>query len=241
MLRVTDLAYRLPNHQAVLDGLSFELRPGECMAVFGGERTGKTLLLKILGGLADPTEGKVLYQDIDLHKVEGLALDKMRADIGFLFSGKGLISNLSIEENLMLPVRHYYPPAEFPKMRERLLDLLVELGLADTLALRPAQLSHTRGKLAALARMMLTDPHLLLLDNPFFNLDLSGRKHFLDFFRSLPRGDRATVMITDDLELTLEFADRALALGPDGAHTFYAKSGFDRLEAVFESGTWGFD
>jgi ABC-type lipoprotein export system ATPase subunit len=239
-LIVENLGFTSETGRILLRDLSFTLEPGQCLAVTGADKTGKSLLLKIVSGLLEPGEGTVCYRGIDLHNAQDDTLHELRREIGFLFSGTGLLANLNIEENLMLPVRHYIPADRFPEYRERMLQILNDLGLAGIHTLRPAEISLARCKMAAFVRMLLLEPSLVFLDSPLFNLGLAHQRRFLNYWNTLPLADRIVVTVTDSPELIRNWANSLLVLESNGTHHFVPRSSFDQLETILISESEGF-
>lgn len=154
----------------VLDALSMEVREGEIVAVVGESGTGKSTLLHLLGALDRPTEGTVKFQGSDLFTKsdEDLAAFRNRS-VGFVFQFHHLLPEFTAVENVAMPalIQH----RSFGEVRSRALDLLELFGLADRADHQPSALSGGEKQRVAVARALMNEPELVLMDEPTGNLD----------------------------------------------------------------------
>jgi len=154
----------------VLREISFELAPGENLAVLGPSGSGKSTLLSILGTLEPPTAGRVLLDDIDPATLDEPALARLRnRRIGFVFQEHFLLPQCTVLENVLVPT--LAGGADRPAARRRAEELLQRVGLAERREHRPAELSGGERQRAALARALIRRPHVVLADEPTGNLD----------------------------------------------------------------------
>jgi len=163
--------YPLPKGELrVFEGLDFELRPGELVAVMGASGVGKTTLLNLLGGLDRPTEGRVRLDGEDLFAGDDRHVAAIRnRKIGFVFQVFHLLPEFTALENIAFPQMIGGVPRRtaFPRAAE----LLREVGLEDKAGSRPSQLSGGEQQRVAIARALVNGPCLLLADEPTGNLD----------------------------------------------------------------------
>jgi lipoprotein-releasing system ATP-binding protein len=154
----------------VLRGLSFELSPGENVAIMGPSGSGKSTLLNILGTLEPPTSGRVTLDGQDTAALAEPALAALRnRKIGFVFQDHHLLPQCSVLENVLLPTIAHGPVT--PDLIDRARDLITRVGLASRAEHRPAELSGGERQRAALARALIQNPVLVLADEPTGNLD----------------------------------------------------------------------
>ncbi len=182
-----------------LQGVDLRVAGGDFLALIGPSGSGKSTLLHILGLLDRPTEGKVLWEGKDVTKLNGGQLAELRGRrIGFVFQMFNLVPNLTALENVELPLIFLgLPPRE---RRRRAEEALVRLGLGDRLRHRPNQLSGGQQQRVALARALVTDPALLIADEPTGNLDSATGREILGIFADLNKQGRTVVLATHDPE-----------------------------------------
>ncbi len=198
----------------VLRGISFRIEPGEYVAIMGASGTGKSTLMNILGCLDRPTAGRYRLGGADVVELDDEELSHLRNDkIGFVFQQFHLLGRTTALKNVMLPLIYaddYPPDAE-----QRAEDALVAVGLADRMTYRPSELSGGQQQRVAIARALVTDPEMILADEPTGNLDSRSGLEVLAIFQRLHRQGRTIILVTHD-EGVAEHADRVIVL-KDGA------------------------
>ena len=190
--------FKLPGQKPieVLKGVNFSVKPGEKVAIVGRSGAGKSTLLNILGGLERPTSGKVTRPK----------------NIGFVFQQYHLMPELTVLENVVLPTMssHWGGNVSFP--RKRAVELLEKVGLKDRMDHLPSELSGGEMQRVALARALVTDPELVLADEPTGNLDAMTGAEILKMLSDLSAGsETALVMVTHSPEAAA-ICDRVLTL-----------------------------
>jgi putative ABC transport system ATP-binding protein len=178
-----------------LAGVDLDVRPGEKLAIMGPSGSGKTTLLSILGCLDRPTRGEHLF---DGRRVEGLTDDELsrlrNRSIGFVFQAFHLIPQLTVAENVETPLLYEgAPPSEW---RPRALRSLERVGLAARADHRPSELSGGEAQRAAIARALVTEPRLLLADEPTGNLDSATGEEIASLLDELHARGRTVVLVT---------------------------------------------
>jgi ABC-type lipoprotein export system ATPase subunit len=198
-----------------LRGVSLEVQPGEFVVVTGPSGSGKSTLLHVMAGLDRPTEGEVRLEGKPLSKMtdDELTLYRRRR-LGFIFQFFHLLPTLSADDNVALPLLlDGRPPDEARRIAR---DRLSSLGLAERAAHRPRELSGGEQQRVAIARALITQPALLLADEPTGNLDSEAGAEVRRILSELPQTfGTAVVMVTHDTG-AVSLGDRALHL-KDGA------------------------
>ncbi len=187
----------------VLRGVTLAVREGETAAITGASGSGKTTLLHVLGGLDQPTAGRVLYRGQDLYALSGARRAEFRARrVGFVFQAYHLLPELSVLDNVLLPARSGFGPGRPAALRSRARDLLEQVGLAERATHRPNELSGGEQQRVALARALMNDPELLLADEPTGNLDSQTGAQVLErLFALSSAGKRTLLLVTHNEEL----------------------------------------
>lgn len=182
----------------VLDGLSLEVPEGEFVALMGPSGSGKTTLLNLIAGIDRPTSGRVIVAGTELSVLTEGALAAWRSrHVGFIFQFYNLIPVLTAVENVELPL--LLTNLGRSERRERALTALRVVGLADRAKHYPRQLSGGQEQRVAIARAIVTDPAVLVADEPTGDLDARSAEDILDLLQALNEGFRKTiVMVTHD-------------------------------------------
>jgi len=190
-----------------LDGVTFDVRAGEWIAIMGPSGSGKTTLINILGGLDRPTSGRAIVDGVNVGTLGERELTRYRAEkIGFVFQGFYLVPYLSAVENVML-AQYFHSTADEAEAAEA----LVRVGLGDRLEHLPSQLSGGEQQRVALARALINHPKLILADEPTGNLDEANEQIVLDLLRELHRSGHTILLVTHSPEIG-RMADRRIEL-----------------------------
>jgi len=212
VIEVRDVVNRFGS-QTVHDGVSFDVFPGEIFGIVGGSGTGKSVLLRTILGLRQPTSGSVKVEGVDVTLADDDQLRAVKRRYGVAFQNGALFSSLTVGENITLPV------AEAMDLDEESLAALAGLRLrmvglpAETAMKYPAQLSGGMIKRTAVARALALDPALLFLDEPTAGLDPIAAAGFDELVLYL-RGTLhlTVVMVTHDLDTLARTCDRVAVL-----------------------------
>ena len=184
-----------------LDGVTLTIGKGEFVAVVGRSGSGKTTMLDLMGLLLKPTSGSLIIDDVNTTILRDRQLAQMRArKVGFVFQEYNLLSGLNVLENVMMPLR-YVKDAKAAG-RARALELLERVGLTDRIRHRPTELSGGQAQRVAIARSMINQPSLILLDEPTGAVDTETAQQLVDLLKRLNKEDQVTIVIvTHDLDI----------------------------------------
>jgi putative ABC transport system ATP-binding protein len=182
----------------VLDGLSLTIDPGDFVALMGPSGSGKTTLLNLIGGVDRPSDGTVMVNGENIGSLNGRALARWRArNIGYIFQLYNLIPVLTALQNVELPLLLVKMSAR--ERHERARKALEIVGLGDRVKHHPRQLSGGQEQRVAIARAVVSDPTLLLADEPTGDLDRKSAEEILTLLERLNREFKKTiVMVTHD-------------------------------------------
>lgn len=192
-----------------LDNVSFAVEKGEFIAVIGPSGSGKSTLLHILGGVDRPTSGKVFIENTDIYALDETRLAIFRRrQIGLIYQFYNLIPVLNVKENIMLPLLLDGRRADKAELDE----LITTLGLADRLDYLPNQLSGGQQQRVSIGRAIISNPALMLADEPTGNLDSKNSSEIISLLRLLNQKRKQTlIVITHDERIALQ-ADRIIAI-----------------------------
>ena len=204
----------------VVSGASLTVAAGEFVAIMGPSGCGKSSLLHVLGGLARPDQGEVLIKGTDIYRLSDRDLSAFRRrHIGFIFQFFNLLPSLTAAENVMLPYRlereRVWPLRGLGRDRDaraRADALMAMLGLRGLQGHRPDEIAGGEQQRVAIARALVTDPAILLADEPTGTLDYHAGRSVLELLLRLSRQDRRTiVLVTHDVR-TAAYADRVIIM-----------------------------
>lgn len=180
-----------------LRGVSFEVPAGDYVAIMGPSGSGKSTLLNLLGCLDRPTSGSFFLGDANVAEMDDDRLSEIRASrIGFVFQSYNLIQQLTVVENIEVPL--YYMGRMDPQSRERCRKLAAMVGLGDRLSHRPTQLSGGQQQRVAIARSLVNNPYFILADEATGNLDSVTTEEILAIFQKLNDEGRTIIMVTHE-------------------------------------------
>jgi ABC-type Fe3+/spermidine/putrescine transport system ATPase subunit len=206
-LQLRDLSKQYPGAPTpALDRLSLEVRPGELVALLGASGCGKSTTLRLIAGLLAPSGGDILFDERSI-----LAIPPERRGVGMVFQKPLLLPHMSVGENVGFGLR--VRGARSEAIRRRADELLEMVQLPGMAARRPGQLSGGQEQRVALARALAVEPRLLLLDEPFSQLDASLRAEMRELVGGLQRRlGITTLLVTHDQEEAVQLADRVALL-----------------------------
>jgi lipoprotein-releasing system ATP-binding protein len=215
MLETVDLfkEYKLGlNTLQVLRGINLTVKKGEILGIVGPSGAGKSTLLQLLGGLDEPTSGRVVLEGKDISKLN----DKQRAllrnrHFGFVFQFYHLLSEFTAMENVMLPAMlNSKEPKD--KIKDRAFDILKRCGLTERLSHRPSELSGGEQQRVAIARALINMPQILFCDEPTGNLDTETGLQIKNLLWQLNREYNMTLIIVTHAQELVKDATRIIPL-----------------------------
>jgi putative ABC transport system ATP-binding protein len=194
-----------------LAGVDFAVNKGEFVAIMGPSGSGKSTLLHLLGGLDQPTDGQVVLAEKKLSLLNDKQITLVRRrNVGFIFQFYNLVPTLTAEENVALPLM--IDGKNVAKYRDRINQLLMLVGIADRRHHKPDELSGGQQQRVAIARAFVTEPSIVLADEPTGNLDSKSGEEVLNLLRhSCDDMGQTIIMVTHDAKAA-SYADRVVFL-----------------------------
>ena len=208
------------NQVEALKNVNFSVEPREYVAIMGESGSGKTTLLNILAALDKPSGGKVYLKGRDLGSLREKEIATFRRqNLGFVFQEFNLLDTFSIEDNIFLPL--VLAGMKYEQMQERLAPIAAQLGITALLKKYPYEISGGQKQRAAVARALITNPKLILADEPTGALDSKATDELLRLFEQINRAGQTIVMVTHSVKAA-SHAGRVLFI-KDGAvyHQIY--------------------
>lgn len=220
------------NKVEALRNVNFSVEQGEYVAIMGESGSGKTTLLNILAALDKPTGGSVILDGMELSQIRESQVSAFRRDhLGFVFQDFNLLDTFTLEDNIFLPLVLAGRP--YREMNERLRPIAARLGITDLLKKYPYEVSGGQKQRAAVARAIITEPRLILADEPTGALDSKATDELLRLFGEVNRMGQTILMVTHSVKAA-SVADRVLFIkdgevfhqvyrGEDSDQTLYQK------------------
>lgn len=211
LIEIDALTFRR-GERLIYDGITAAIPRGRITAIVGPSGTGKTTLLRLIGGQLKPTSGAVRYSGDVVHRLSRDALFRLRARMGMLFQSGALFTELSVFENVAFPLR-VHTTLDEELIRLVVLMKLEAVGLRGAAELMPQALSGGMQRRVALARAIALDPEMIMYDEPFVGQDPIGLGMLLSLIKELNLALGLTsIVVSHDLKETLSIADHVLML-----------------------------
>lgn len=186
-------------HVQALRNVTFSVEQGEYVAIMGESGSGKTTLLNILAALDTPTSGQVILDGKHLSDLKEKDLSAFRRNnLGFVFQDFNLLDTFSLQDNIFLPL--VLAGKAYPEMKQKLDPIAAELGISELLQKYPYEVSGGQKQRAAVARAIITDPKLLLADEPTGALDSRSADGLLNVFDGLNKQGQTVIMVTHSVK-----------------------------------------
>lgn len=227
VLEISDLQKRFGDNR-VLNGFNMKLAQGESLVVMGKSGSGKSVMIKCVVGLIEPDAGSIKIMGKELTRLNRADLDRLRAEIGFLFQGSALYDSMTVRENLEFPLRrHASRMRDYPDTDTLVLEALESVKLAHTVDLMPDELSGGMKRRVALARALILKPKIILYDEPTSGLDPITSKEIIQLMKEIQeKYHTSSLIITHDVDCARVISDRMVLL-VDGIN--YAEGSFEEL------------
>ncbi|MDR3668542.1 MAG: ATP-binding cassette domain-containing protein [Ignavibacteriaceae bacterium] len=212
MVKVSNLTKSFGDN-LVLDDISLDVKTGENAVVFGRSGTGKSVLLKCIVKLLIPDAGEILVDGKNVHSLKEKDLNELRKEIGFLFQGSALYDSMSVKENLEFPLIRNKKEMSSEERDEKIKQVLKAVDLENVIDKMPDELSGGMKKRIGLARTIITEPKLILYDEPTTGLDPITVKEISELIKELQKDLNVTsIIVTHDLLCAQIISDRAIVL-----------------------------
>ena len=195
----------------VLENLNLEIKKGEFVSIMGESGCGKSTLLYLLGGLDKPTSGEIYINDKDINKLKEKQMSNFRRrDIGFVFQFYNLVQNLTVEENIMLPV--IMDGRKEKDYKERLEMILKTIGLEEKRKALPNKLSGGQQQRVSIARAIILNPSIILADEPIGNLDSRSGKTVMELLKKINEDEKITIVQVTHSEESAKYGNRIIKI-----------------------------
>ena len=219
------------NKVEALRNVNFTVEEGEFVAIMGESGSGKTTLLNILAALDKPTAGRVILDGADVSAIRESQVASFRRDnLGFVFQDFNLLDTFSIEDNIYLPL--VLQGKKYEEMKAKLTPIARRLGLRELLRKYPYEVSGGQKQRAAVARAIITDPKIILADEPTGALDSKSSDELLELFKEINAGGQTILMVTHSVKAASS-ASRVLFI-KDGEVFHQIYRGEDSEQALYQ-------
>jgi phosphonate transport system ATP-binding protein len=225
MLRIEHLTKVYPGGTQALKDVSFEVKQGEFLVVIGLSGSGKSTLLRCINRLIEPTEGKVIWDDVDVTAASQTDLLKIRRQIGMVFQAFNLVKRSSVMNNVLCGRLGYVNPwlslfgIWSPADKQRAMKALERVGIPDKAGSRADALSGGQQQRVGIARALMQEPRLILADEPVASLDPVLSHSILQYLEQLNKEGMTVICSLHFLDLVHRYATRVIAL-KDGLKVF---------------------
>lgn len=197
-----------------LKDITFSVKKGQFLSIMGPSGSGKSTLLYILGGLDDPTSGRISIDNKPLGQMSAKEKSLLkRRDIGFIFQFYNLVPNLTVEDNILLPL--ILDGQNIKDYQEKLDVLLKKIGIRDKRKAFPNELSGGQQQRVAIARALIIEPKVILADEPIGNLDSKNGQAVMELLRKINQEEKTTIVQVTHSEESAEY----------GSHVLHMKDG----------------
>jgi len=228
MIEISHLKKSFGN-QEVLKDVSLNLYNGENLVILGKSGSGKSVLIKCIVGLLFADFGSINVLGKEINTLNNAQLNELRMKIGFLFQSSALYDSMTVKQNLEFPLRRIKREIQAKQRDERILEVLENVGLADSLNKMPSQLSGGMRKRISLARTIIVDPTIMLYDEPTTGLDPVTSDEISALINEVQKKYKtSSIIITHDIECARATANRAIMLKDGEVYTEGNIQSFDQ-------------
>ncbi|URZ01275.1 ABC transporter ATP-binding protein [Clostridium felsineum] len=213
-IRVNDLckSFMVGNEEVkVIKNLSFDITDGEFVSIMGPSGCGKSTLLYMLGALDKPTSGDIYIYGKNYNNMSNKMLAKMkRTMVGFIFQFYNLVPNLSVEDNILLPL--LIDKQDVRKYKDKMHDILELTGISHKVKVTPRELSGGQQQRVAIARSLMINPKILFADEPIGNLDMKTGIKIMELFVEINKQYKTTIVQVTHSEEAAQYGDTLLRI-----------------------------
>lgn len=206
--------YTLSKNESFIavDNISIDFKEGELIILKGASGSGKSTILSLIAALCKPTKGEIIVDTKRISKLpDNFASLYRRENIGFIFQKYNLIPNLTVKENILLPL--VPENLEESVLEKKLSSALMQFGIAEKRDILTKNLSGGEQQRVAIARAYINDPKIIIADEPTANLDKKLSEHFIEILKQLKKSKKTIIVATHDpLFFDLDFTDRMISL-----------------------------
>jgi phospholipid/cholesterol/gamma-HCH transport system ATP-binding protein len=226
------------NH--VLRDINLAIRKGENLVILGQSGTGKSVLIKCIVGLVDLDEGTLVILGQNVFGLKDKELKEIRKKIGFLFQSGALYDSMTVRENLEFPLRRQAHTMSKEEMNALVQEALENVGLSETIELKPSELSGGMRKRLGLARTLILKPEIMLYDEPTTGLDPITSKEISNLILEVQKKyNTSSIVITHDIECAKLTANRIIVMkdgicAAEGSYTDLKNSADTWIRSFFE-------
>lgn len=211
LIQIRNLHFSRANN-SIFSGVDLDIYPGKTTAIMGPSGTGKTTLLKLIAGQLTPSQGTVIVNGQNVHKLKRKDLYILRKKMGMLFQSGALLTHLTVFENIAFPLREHSPLSD-DMIRSIVLMKLQAVGLRGAAQLMPGELSGGMARRVALARALVMDPMLIMYDEPFTGQDPISMGILVKLINATTKALKLTsIVVSHDVQETLSIADHVAIL-----------------------------
>ena len=196
----------------VLKDVNLKVKEGESVCTLGKSGTGKSVILQCIAGLLKPDEGKILIYGENVPKLDDEEIQELRKKLGFLFQSGALYDSMSVRQNLEFPLKRLTDLSD-TEINDKVKEALDQVGLANSIDKMPSELSGGMKKRIGLARTLITDPKIMLYDEPTTGLDPATSREISKLILQIQKKYKTTsIIVTHDMECARMVADRIVVL-----------------------------
>lgn len=194
----------------IIKNISFSIEEHESCIIVGSHGYYNGILLNVLGGFYDPIEGTVLISGKDIYSRTEDEIIDLRRRISFVFQEGAFLSNLTVLENLLLPVKFYAKKFVKSKVMKEIKEYCDYFDVPPVLEKRPAFISYTSKKILSLIRALITHPEMIIINKPLFNLDIRNQIKVINLLKDLKKDGKTLIIASNSYDVIKSIADKVV-------------------------------